>query len=609
MRGAILATAAAFAGTAVADVHMRRHGHEALHHRALHGASSSSAVPEECGCTTEVITYWGEPTTIPLSVPTSTVTSQTTATVESTSTSTSTITVTSSTPSETPEVSETPSETPEAPASETPEAPASEAPSSTPEVPATSEVPTEAAPTTTETPAPVQTPAETPAVTLPTAGVTSFSETGTYTVPATTLTVSETTTVCDATSTELPSGTHTYGGVTTIVETATTVTCPVATVKPHGSTVTSTIEMTTYYCPAAGTYTIAPTTTYVPTSTVVVYPTPATITPGTYTNPGSTITVTRTDSTYYCPYTNGNEPTTAPAVPTTTAAPTTSAPSTTTAVPSSSSSTSTAVPTGASAQMGMTFTPYNSDGSCMAKDDVLQQVGLIKQKGFTHVRVYGTDCNTLEYVGDSCKTHGLQMILGVYIDGNGIDAARPQIKEITKWGQWDLVSLIAVGNEAVNSGICSASDLASFISEAASAFSAAGYTGEVTTAEPIDVWLNNGAALCPAVDILGANLHPFFNAEFSASEAGTLVSNQINDLSKVCSGKDVINLETGWPNGGDANGKAIPNPEQQKIAIKSLVEKVGKKSVFFSYADDAWKSKSGDNSFNVETHWGCLDLF
>jgi hypothetical protein len=60
MRGAILATAAAFAGTAVADMHMRRHAHEGLHHRALH---ASSAVPEEeCGCTTEVITYWGEPT-------------------------------------------------------------------------------------------------------------------------------------------------------------------------------------------------------------------------------------------------------------------------------------------------------------------------------------------------------------------------------------------------------------------------------------------------------------------------------------------------------------------------------------------------------------------
>ncbi|KAL4925511.1 putative cell wall glucanase (Scw11) [Aspergillus undulatus] len=582
MRGAILATAAAFAGTAVADIHARR-GHEGLHHRGLHNHHSSSAVAEEeCGCYTEVVTFWGEPTTIPLSVPTtepttaptssapvsvptSTVTSETTSTVESTSYSTITVTATSASPVETP----------------------SEAPS---------EVPSE-------------TPAETPAVTLPTPGVTSFTETGTFTVPATTLTVTDTTTVCGATTTNLPSGSHTFGGVTTIVETATTVTCPYATVKPSGSTVTSVIETTTYVCPSAGTYTIAPTTTYVPTSTVVVYPTPATFTPGTYTNTGTTVTVTRTDETYYCPYTNSNEPTTAPAVPTTTAVPTTAAPSTTTAVPSTSSATS--VPTGASAQMGMTFTPYEANGDCMAKDRVLEKVGIIKQKGFSHVRVYGTDCNTLEYVGEACKTHGLKMILGVSVESStGLEGARPQFKDITNWGQWDLVTLIAVGNEVVNQKICSASELASFVSDAASAFSAAGYSGEVTTAEPIDTWLANGDALCPVVDVVGANLHPFFNAEFSAAEAGTLVSNQIRDLKQVCPGKDVVNLETGWPNAGNANGKAIPGTAQQATAIKALVEKVGDVSVFFSYADDTWKSKfASSDTYGVEQHWGCIDQF
>jgi exo-beta-1,3-glucanase (GH17 family) len=444
--------------------------------------------------------------------------------------------------------------------------------------------------------------------------VTSYSETGTYTIPATTLTVTDTTTVCGATTTELPSGTHTYGGVTTVVETATTITCPYATVKPTGSTVTSVIETTTYVCPSAGTYTIAPTTTYVPTSTVVVYPTPETVTPGTYTNPGTTITVTRTEDVYVCPYTNGNVPTSVPALPTTSAVPTTTAVSTTSVVPSSSSTTSsaTSVPTGASGkQMGMTFTPYNNDGSCMSKSDVLDKVAIIKQKGFSHVRVYGTDCHTLEYVGDACSTHGLKMILGVSVDGaTGLDGARSQFKDITNWAQWDLVSLIAVGNEVVTSNIASAAQLASFISDAASAFSAAGYTGQITTAEPIDTWLSNGATLCPVVDILGANLHPFFNPEFTAAEAGTLVSNQIRDLKQVCTGKDVINLETGWPNAGSANGKAIPGQAQQTTAIKSLLEKVGDVSVFFSYADDGWKSKfASTDTYNVEQHWGCIDQF
>ncbi|KAL4916638.1 glycoside hydrolase superfamily [Aspergillus aurantiobrunneus] len=574
MRGAILATAAAIAGTATADIHMRRHGHEGLHHRGLHHSSSvipSSAVAgEECGCTTEVVTYLGEPTTIPLSVPTSTVTSETTATVESTSTHTVTVTATSAS-------AQTPAETP------------------------------------VETP--VETPAPTSEVALPTPGVTSFSETGTYTIPATTLTVSETTTVCGAATTDLPEGTHTFGGVTTVVETATTVTCPVATVKPTGSTVTSVIEMTTFVCPTGGTYTINPTTTYVPTSTVVVYPTPATYTPGTYTNPGTTLTVTRTDSTYVCPYTNGNEPTTTPAAPTTNPAVTTTAAasSTTSAATSSTTSSATSAPSGPA--MGMTFTPYDSNGGCMSAEDVEKNVATIAQKGFSHVRVYGTDCSTLENVGSACAAHGLKMILGVFIEGSGIDdKVHSQVDDIAKWGKsqgnWDMVTLIAAGNEAISNGYVSPSDLASFVSEAKSKWEAAGYTGQVTVAEPIDAWLSNGNALCPVVDVLGANLHPFFNAEFSAAQAGELVSNQIRDLKQVCSGKDVINLETGWPNGGLTNGLAVPGTSEQATAIKSLVEKVGDVSVFFSYADDSWKSKfKSSDEFQVEPHWGCIDQF
>lgn len=489
-------------------------------------------------------------------------TSETTATVESTSTSTVTVTATSSAPP-----AESPVETPS------------------------------------------ETPAPTPEVTLPTPGLSTYTAPGTYTVPATTLTVTDTTTVCGATSTNLPSGSHTFGGVTTVVETATTVTCPYATVKPSGSTVTSVIETTTYVCPSAGTYTIAPTTTSVPADTVVVYPTPATYTPGTYTNPGTTVTVTNTDYTYVCPFTNGDEPTSAPA--TNTAVPTTTAPASTTTAATSTTSTATSVPTGASGDhMGMTFTLFKGNDDCMSKSEVLQKIGDLKNKGFSHVRVYDTQCDTLEKVGEACKTHGMKMILGVFTDGT----EKQQVDDIAKWAQWDLVSLIVAENEAITSGSLQPAEVVQMISKWRSTWKAAGYTGKITIAEPIDVWLKDGSTLCPAVDELGANLHPFFNAAFSASQAGELVGNQIRDLKQVCSGKDVINLETGWPNAGNANGLAIPGVSQQAIAIKSLREAVGDVSVFFSYEDDAWKaeksgSSSGGGEFGVEAHWGCFDQF
>ncbi|KAJ5844996.1 hypothetical protein N7534_008665 [Penicillium rubens] len=578
MKGSIFA-AAALVGSAMADgVHRR---HDAFHQRREASSSVCSsavtAAPEEtCGCTTKVITYYGDATLVPVetvappsststSTPLPESTSTLTSTVHSTSTSTLTVTVSAS--------------------------------SSSAPVPSSTAV------------------ASTPAVELPTPGVSTFSTTGVYTIPATTITVHDTTTVCGATSTDVPSGTHTYGGVTTIVETATTVTCPYATVKPSGSTVTSVIETTTYVCPTAGTYTVVPpTTTSVPTSTVLVYPTPHTVVPGTYTQDESVVTVTRTDYTYVCPApTDALASTTAPAVPTTVAATTTAAPVVSTSSASASSTTSAVsepsnVPTVlGEGQYGMTYSPYTAGGECKTKQEVLKDLKVIKNKGFNLIRVYSTDCSGLEFIGDACKELSLSIIMGVYIDGSGITGAQEQVTEISKWAEWDMVKLIVVGNEAIQSGYIDAATLTTFIQSASSSFKAAGYTGLITTTEPINVWQQYGAStLCSAVDVVGANIHPFFNADVTAEKAGEFTKGEFEVLEKICGGKDVINLETGWPNAGSSNGAAVPGTAEQATAIKSIAAAVGSKSIFFSYSDDTWKNPG---EFNVEQHWGCAGVF
>lgn len=641
MRATLLA-AAAIAGTAVADgVHMHRRGHEAAHQRrALQNPApssvASSAAEETCGCTTEVITYYGSPTLIPLPETTSTpspssvapvTTSSTvppadlTTTLESTSYTTVTVVTTTPPaspspapePEPEPETSSVPAETPEAPV-ETPSQTPSEAPSSpapapsssteTPVVESSTWVPQTSSSVIPSPVAPVTTPSSvapattsTAVVELPTPDITSFTSTGVYTIPAKTITVTDATTVCGAASTELPSGSHTIGGVTTVVETATTVTCPYATVKPTGSTTTSVIETTTYVCPSAGTYTIAPITTYVPTNTAVVYPTPATYTPGTYTKPDRTMTITNTDYTYVCPEESTTSVSTAVSTP---------AVSTTSAIPSSSTSSSTPIPSAVNGQMGMTYSPYANDGNCQDEATVLKNVGEIAKKGFSHLRLYATDCNGLEYVGKAAKQHGLKMIIGVYIDGSGISKAQEQVTAITKWAQWDLVTLIVVGNESIQSGYVEVGALAGFITSAKQSFKSAGFTGDVTTSESINIWEQSGSSLCSAIDVVGANIHPFFNAQTTADQAGKFAKSEVKILEGICPGKDVVILETGWPNNGQANGAAVPGKEQQATAIKSLVQEVGSQSVFFSFANDLWKDAG---EFDVERYWGCIENF
>ncbi|KAG5301053.1 beta-glucosidase, mycelia-enriched transcript [Histoplasma ohiense] len=442
----------------------------------------------------------------------------------------------------------------------------------------------------------------TPEPELPTPSVTVFPTPGTYTIPETTITVTKETTVCAATSTAVSPGEHTYGGVTTVVTTATTVTCNIAVTKPAGETVTSVIEQTTYVCPSAGTYTVAPSTTSVAASTVFVYPTPATYTTGTYTQPAQTVTVTETDYVYICPAATGNNP--AP-----TAYPTSQPPPPKEQPKQSEQKTPAEQKPpvlGGGEKWGMTYSPYTNNGQCKGAVAVAADIALIKLKGFRNVRVYATDCDTLQNVGNACKLNGLRMILGVFVSSKGIQDAKNQIDDIVKWGHFDMVDLIVVGNEALHQGTATPGSLAELLDYAKGCFKGAGYNGPITTTEPLNKWQEAGKILCPHIDVIGANIHCFFNPNVVASECGNFIQSQMKILGEICPGKEAINLETGWPSGGSSNGKAIASPEAQATAIKSIVKVVGSKSVFFSFTNDLWKNPG---YLGVEQFWGCGDLF
>lgn len=257
---------------------------------------------------------------------------------------------------------------------------------------------------------------------------------------------------------------------------------------------------------------------------------------------------------------------------------------------------------------GLTYSPYTAKGGCKDAGTVAKDLAIIAAKGFSTVRVYSTDCGTLENIGKSARDNGLKLILGVWVSSTGIGAAKGQVDDIVAWGQWDLVELIVVGNEVIFNNIASASDLAGFISSSTWAFKAAGYTGPVTTTEPLSVWEDskNAAALGGVIDVVGANLYAFFNAQISADKAGKFIQDQINILNGLFSGKPIYVLESGWPHGGNPNGAAVPSPENQAIALKGIQAAVGAQVVFLSYEDEPWKEPG---QFGVEQFWGCASVF
>ena len=466
--------------------------------------------------------------------------------------------------------------------------------------------------------------------TVPTLVVETCPTPGTYTFPATTVVVTETTTVCGGSTTSVPAGTHTLGGVTTVVETETTVVCPVATTStlPNG-VVTSIIEETTYVCPSAGTYTIGPVTTVCATETIVVVPVVTSFVPGTYTRPAVVTTVTVTDVVVYCPF---SIPTEAPAPPpasTTAPAP---APVATTvtkvaqappvkvaatvAVAKTSSAAAKPVPTtstslGGGDQWAITYTPYSTTGSCKSASQVLTDLQEIKAKGFTTIRVYSTDCDTLPNVGSACESVGLKMIIGVFIGEVGCDNSNPdvasQIAAIKAWGQWDLVELVVVGNEAGNQGFCTPSQLKELIVEVKEIIVEAGCSVPVTTTDTVNTWEDTSfsSVLCEVIDVVACNSHAYFNAETTPSQAGPFVAGQLEIVKNIC-GLEGYVMETGWPSSCVANGLATCSESDQATAIASLKSSLGGSVVFFSYSNDDWKD---NGACACEQHWGCGQLF
>jgi len=386
--------------------------------------------------------------------------------------------------------------------------------------------------------------------------------------------------------------------------------------------VTEVVKETTYVCPSAGVYTpVAPQSTTVSTSTVLVYPVPTTYYPGDYTAPATTVTATVTNEIIVCPIESVTV--TSTYIETvkqvkTTAAVTTASAAKETYPAYSQPAASSSAPAPAKPSSGvkvngkkwaMTYTPYTTAGECKSASEVDADIAIIAGKGFTTVRLYATDCSGLVNVGAACKAHSMKLIVGVFIKSSGIDAAKPQVDEIVTWsqgGMWDIVSMVVIGNEAIFNGYCTSSALAEFISYSKAKLSAAGYHGPVTTTEPLNKLQEAGGDLCSVIDVVAANIQPFFNSGVDASSAGTFVASQLQLVGQVCPGKEAYNLECGWPNNGEANGAAQPGQSQQAAAIADIVDKVGDHTVIFSYDNDSWKS---GGAFNVEKYFGCASLF
>lgn len=335
--------------------------------------------------------------------------------------------------------------------------------------------------------------------------------------------------------------------------------------------------------------------------------------PGVYTAPAVT-TVVETSTVVYCPFASSTaEPTTSTSasavVPVVVVPSSAAAPSHVASVSASSAPVASAThAAGAKAgQWAITYTPYNHDtGNCQTASQVESDLLAISLAGFSTIRLYSTDCDTLPNVGTSAKSNGLRVIPGIYVSATGctIDTAdiAEQVAEFKAWQHWDLVEFFAVGNEALANGFCSGSQLASLITAVKGELGSY-YSGQWTTTDVVSSWQNEeaAAAVCAVVDFPCANAHSYFTSTVAPSDAGEFVKGQLEIVEQACGGVSGYILESGYPTQGSVIGLNIPSIANQALAIGSILETIGDKVVLFSMYDDSWKSPG---SYDCEQYWG-----
>lgn len=248
---------------------------------------------------------------------------------------------------------------------------------------------------------------------------------------------------------------------------------------------------------------------------------------------------------------------------------------------------------------GVAYSPYNKDKSCKSTSQVASDFQQII--GFQVVRLYGTDCNQVANV--IAATHGkVKLFVGIF-DISNIQSEVGTISSAVN-GDWGVINTVSVGNELVNTGKASVSQVIVAIGSARSALKSAGFSGPVVTVDTMAAMKDN-PALCTASDFCAINCHAFFDGNVLPDGAGAFVQKWAKDVSDAAGGKTVVVSESGWPTQGSNNNKAVPSKENHAAAITSLRLTFGSNLVLYSAYNDLWK-QDRESTFGAEKYWGIM---
>ncbi|ORY60732.1 glycoside hydrolase superfamily [Pseudomassariella vexata] len=258
---------------------------------------------------------------------------------------------------------------------------------------------------------------------------------------------------------------------------------------------------------------------------------------------------------------------------------------------------------------GVTYSPYKGIGGCKTATEVEADFALFA-KDYGLVRIYGVDCDQVATAYAAAKKYGNKLMLGIF-DISSIDQAVSTMAKGIQ-GDWSMVEMVSVGNELVNNGAATVSQILAAVGHARSGLRAAGYQGPVATVDTFVAAIAN-PELCNNSDVCTVNVHPFFDPHTSPDQAGAFITSTISRLRNNLSdsNKRIMVTETGWPWHGKSNGLAVPGMDHQATALSSIKSAFSDKPadlILFTAFNDLWK-KPEMATFNAEQFWGMGGLY
>lgn len=252
---------------------------------------------------------------------------------------------------------------------------------------------------------------------------------------------------------------------------------------------------------------------------------------------------------------------------------------------------------------GLNFSPYldgqdPNQGAQVSEEQLRERIEIIAP--FTRwLRTFGST-NGLEDVGRIAHEFGLKVAAGAWIDGD-LAANEREISSLIDIGLAGEADLLIVGSEVLLRGNLSKGALIDYIHRVKSAAPHL----QVTTAEVYSLLLNN-LELIEAVDVVYANFYPYWEGAPVDKGVAPIHANY-KRLVAASKGKEVVVSESGWPNGGNRVGDAVPSPENAGFFFLNFVSWAEANEVsyfYFAAFDEAWKEQyEGPQG----AHWGVWD--